>query len=338
LPNASTTDLPDLDRQANGWSWAEFVEAMAVAASEARQSGAIALERFGTIRSLPAAWRARWADERGRVALDDREAIAEALGRFDSLRREIGAMGRQAEAAPTPVTRRGAPSVAPIPTPGIMRGPASVALGVGGPALMRTGRAAATSIEIEQASGFAGALLMPLPRGAASVADVEPLVATITQRPDRRDGAWRLMRWLVEDGRLARAERLVPAWRASQARVVADLVRLGANPDAGDPISSLLTHLDTPAALPRDGDSRSSAPTSTPHQPSAVETLILGAVRRAPPQDPVLDGPAGIEARTAIGTGLRAWEAGEMSLSDALDVLGPTLQAILDRTPGVLPT
>ena len=338
VPNTTHTMVSDVDRQANGWSWAEFAEAMAVAASEGRRSGAIALERFGTIRSLPATWRARWGDDRGRIALADREPIIEALSRFDTLRREIGTLGRRADAAPTPIVRRGMPTAAPIPTPGIMRGPASVALGVGGPGLMRAGRAAATSIETEQAPEFASTLLMPLPRGAASVADVEPILATITRRTDRRDSAWRLMRLLVEDGRLARAERLVPAWRASQAHAVAELVRGVANLDPKqDSIGALFAVSAVTSSLPRDGEARTVTATPTVRRVSAVESLILGAVRRAAPLDSVLDGPAGTEARTAIANGLRAWEAGEMSSSDALDSLGPTLQAILDRTPGVLP-
>ena len=338
IPAASATVPNDLERQTNGWSWAEFAEAMAVAASSARPSGSIALERFGTIRSLPATWRARWSDERGRVAIDDREGLTEALRRFDLLRREIGATGRKPEIAPTPVLRRGAATSVPVPTPGIMRGPASVALGVGGPALMRTGRAAAASIEIEQTPEYASALLMPLPRGAASVADVEPMLATITARPDRRDAAWRLMRWLVEDGRLARAERLVPAWRASQAVVVAELARIAPPPDARhDVVASLLALADTPASMPRENDARPANAAPSARKVSAAESLILGAVRRAAPQDPMLDGPAGTEARAAIGAGLRQWEAGEMSATDALDLLRPTLQAILDRTPGVLP-
>ena len=338
VPATSATAPSDVDRQANGWSWAEFAEAMAVAASDGRASGSIALERFGTIRSLPATWRARWSDERGRVALDDREGITEALRRFDSLRREIGATGRKPDMAPAPVPRRGAATSVPIPTPGIMRGPASVALGVGGPALMQTGRAAAASIEIAQAAEYASTLLMPLPRGAASIADVEPMLATITARPERRDAAWRLMRWLVEDGRLARAERLVPAWRASQATVVAELTRIAPPPEARrDTLGSLFAITDTPTSMPRDGDTRTVTPTPGARKVSAIEALLLGAVRRAAPQDPMLDGPAGIEARAAIGSGLRQWEAGEMSATDALDVLGPTLQAILDRTPGVLP-
>ena len=336
---ASATSTPgDIERQTTGWSWSEFAEAMASAAEMGRASGAIALERFGTIRSLPATWRARWSDERGRVALDDRNGITESLRRFDLLRREIGITGRRVEPAPTVAPRRGAPTVSPAPTPGIMRGPASVAMGVGGPGLMRMGRAAAASIEIDQAAEHSAALLMPLPRGAASVADVEPLLATITLRPDRRDAAWRLMRWLVEDGRLARVERLVPAWRAAQVDAVADIARPVAPTDQRpDAISSLLAAADAPTSMPRESEIRPVAPTPSPRKPSAAEALILGAIRRAAPNDPVLDGPAGMEARAAIGSGLRAWEAGEMAVSDALDQLAPTLQAILDRTPGVLP-
>lgn len=338
LPASSTATLGDLDRQNHGWSWAEFAEAMASAAESGRATGAIALERFGTIRSLPGTWRARWSDERGRVALEDREGIAESLRRFDSLRRDIGAIGRRLEAPPTAVPRRGTPTVSPLPTPGIMRGPASAAIGVGGPGLMRAGRAAAASIEIEQAPEYSSSLLMPLPRGAASVADVEPLLATITMRADRRDAAWRFMRWLVEDGRLARTERLVPAWRAAQAEVVAEITRpsgpIDRRPDA---LNLLLAYSEAPTSMPRENELRAASPTPSPRKATAVEALILGAVRRAAPQDPVLDGPAGLEARGAIGMGLRAWEAGDMSISDALDHLGPTLQAILDRTPSVLP-
>jgi hypothetical protein len=338
VPGSSSTVPTDVERQANGWSWAEFAEAMAVAASDGRTSGSIALERFGTIRSLPATWRARWSDERGRVALDDRDSMIEALRRFDSLRREIGATARRPDPTPSAAVRRGAPTPVPVPTPGIMRGPASVALGVGGPGLMRTGRAAAASIEIEQAPEYASSLLMPLPRGAASVADVEPMLSTITGRADRRDAAWRLMRWLVEDGRLARAERLVPAWRAAQAEVVAEIARNSPPIDVRpNPIAALFTFPDTASSHPREGDARTVSPTQTTRKTAAVEFLILAAVRRAAPQDPVLDGPAGIEARRAIGVGLQAWEAGEVTAAEALDTLGPTLQAILDRTPSVLP-
>ena len=338
IPASATSTPSDIERQITGWSWADFVEAMASAAEMGRASGAIALERFGTIRSLPATWRARWSDERGRVALDDRDGITESLRRFDALRREIGISGRRAESTATVAPRRGTPTVAPVPTPGIMRGPASVAVGVGGPGLMRMGRAAAASIELEQAAEHLTALLMPLPRGAASVADVEPLLATITPRPDRRDAAWRLIRWLVEDGRLARAERVVPAWRAAQADVVAEIARPGAPASQKtDVISSLLGAADSPASMPREGDLRPATPTPSPRKPSAPEALILGAIRRAAPNDPVLDGPAGIEARAAIGSGLRAWEAGQMAVSDALDHLAPMLQAILDRSPSVLP-
>ncbi len=338
LPSGSTTDLADDDRLANGWSWADFSSAMVAAAAESRGSGSIALERFGTIRSLPATWGAKWSDADGHVALGDREGVAAALHRFDSLRADITSAGRRAEVAAAVTPRRGAPAITPIPTPGSMRGPASVALGVGGPMLMRMGRASASSIEIEHASDFRNSLVMPLPRGTTSTADVEPLLAVVSGRPERRDAAWRLMKWLVEDGRLARAERLVPAWRAAQHSVAHEIARAkDANANQVDQLSWLLASTETLPALPRDGEARVVAPTATPRAIPAIEALIVGAVRRAPPRDPVLDGPAGLEARKAIATGLQAWEAGNASVDDVLDQLAPAIQSILDRTPGVLP-
>lgn len=339
IPAATLATPADADRIAYGWSWPEFAEAMATAAADGRTTGLIALERFGTIRSLPATWQAQWSDADGRVALADREAMADALGHFDALRREIGSPARRPTPQPTVTVRRGTSTVTPAPTPGIMRGPASAALGTGGPALLRAGRAAASAIEVEQAPDFATSLLMPLPRGTASVADLEPLLVTVTGRADHRDAAWRFARWLVEDGRLAEVERLVPAWRPAQSRVVALLAHPVA-PATSRPlgIDTLLGMVDVPPPLPRDGEVRAASATTTPRAPTAVEALILLAVRRAAPRDAVLDGPAGIEARSAIGLGLQPWEVGDMTAIEALERLAPTLQAILDRSPGVLPT
>lgn len=356
---AANLPISDVSRQMNGWSWTQFADAMEEAGSLVLKSGATPLERFGTIRSLPAMWGASWASEDGRTAVDKLELLVEAFGKYDELRTRVGQkptrgqdpiQGKIAPPAPTPPSQgrpaaKGAPTATPVVTPVPLRGPSSVGMGIGGPSLLRVGRAAASSIDLDHVSDLQSALLMPLPRGTVSTADVEIFLLTVSPSATYREQAWTLVKWLTDAGRLANAERLVPAWRSAQGdaiRALGQVVLGGGSGTPPDRIQAIFEQPPIVVSLPREPSPRDasralpSTPTTT-RSPAQWEYLISQAIRRAPPRDPLLDGPAGRQAKLIIATGLQAWENGVTSPAEAIAALVPELQGLINTTPSVLP-
>ena len=351
--------ISDVSRQMNGWSWAQFGEAMEAAGTLVLKSGATPIERFGTIRSLPAMWGASWASADGRTALDKPELLVEAFGKYDELRTRVGQRPKNGpdaqqsdpgQAVPTPPNQartgsKGAPTPSPVLTPVPLRGPSSVGLGIGGPSLLRVGRAAASSIDLDHVSDLQSALLMPLPRGTVTTADVEVFLVTVSPNASYREQAWTLVKWLTEAGRLAAAERLVPTWRSAQSDAIRTLSQVvigagtGATPDR---IQAVFEQPPILVSLPREPVARDAgkplpaSPTANP-APGQWEYLITQAIRRAPPRDPLLDGPAGRQAKLVIANGLQAWEAGAATPSEAIASLVPELQNLINNNPSVLP-
>ena len=356
---ALSVPISDVSRQMNGWSWTQFAEAMEAAGSLALKSGATPIERFGTIRSLPAMWGATWASADGRTAVDKLGLLVEAFGKYDELRTRVGqrptrgpdaSQVKTGQPAPTPPSQgrpvtKGAPTPSPVLTPVPLRGPSSVGLGIGGPSLLRVGRAAASSIDLDHVSDLQSALLMPLPRGTVSTADVEVFLLTVSPSSTYREQAWTLVKWLTEAGRLALAERLVPAWRSAQSDAIRALGQFVTGAGSGTPTDRIQAVFEQPpivVSLPREPLPRDavralpSTPTAT-RAPGQWEHLIAQAIRRAPPRDPLLDGPAGRQAKLIIANGLQAWETGAASPSEALAALVPELQTLINNTPSVLP-
>ncbi len=351
--------ISDVSRQMNGWSWTQFADAMEAVGSLVLKSGAIPLERFGTIRSLPAMWGASWASADGRTAVDKIDLLVEAFGKYDELRTRVGqrptrvkdaTQGTTPPPAPTPLSQgrpvaKAAPTASPVITPVPLRGPSSVGMGIGGPSLLRVGRAAASSIDLDHVSDLQSALLMPLPRGTVSTADVEIFLLTVSPTATYREQAWTLVKWLTEAGRLANAERLVPAWRSAQGDAIRALGQVVLGGGSGAPPDRMQTIFEQPpivVSLPRDANPRDAsralpATPTTPRAPAQWEYLITQAIRRAPPRDPLLDGPAGRQAKVIIANGLQAWESGAMGPAEAITALVPELQALMNGTPSVLP-
>lgn len=352
--------ISDVSRQMNGWSWTQFSEAMEAAGLLVRNSGTTPIERFGTIRSLPAMWGASWASVDGRTAVDKTELLIEAFVKYDELRTRVGQRPKHgpdathvngSQAVPTPPSQgrtgnKGAPTPSPVLTPVPLRGPSSVGLGIGGPSLLRVGRAAASSIDLDHVSDHQSALVMPLPRGTVTTADVEVFLLTVSPSTSYREQAWTLVKWLTEAGRLAAAERLVPTWRSAQNDAIRTLSKVGVGAGTGAPTDRIQAVFEQPqivVSLPREPSPRDAAilvppsPTTT-IAPRQWEYLITQAIRRAPPRDALLDGPAGRQAKLVIAKGLQAWEAGAETPSEAITSLIPELQDLINNTPCVLPT
>jgi len=186
---------------------------------------------------------------------------------------------------------------------------------------------------------------MPLPRGTVTTADVEVFLVTVSPNASYRDQAWTLVKWLTEAGRLAAAERLVPTWRSAQSDAIRTLSQVVIGAGTGAPPDRIQAVFEQPpilVSLPREPVARDAgkplpaSPTAT-LAPGQWEYLITQAIRRAPPRDPLLDGPAGRQAKLVIANGLQMWEAGAATPSEAIASLVPELQNLINNNPSVLP-